>query len=127
MLVSCRDAAGPEGVLSGKWEYTLQNVTSSTDASVCSFTGIVMFLQHRGNTLTGSTSGGIGNCVNAQGEPREAVPLQAAAIHGTALERHVVFYIGEFLSNEGTFSGAEIAGAGRFRPDVAGEFIARRR
>lgn len=127
-LAACSgsDPSGPGGPLSGDWVYHLQDVRSTTDSSVCNFTGIHVQLKQRGSLLSGSASGGSGQCVRENGAPLLPVALQPAAIRGEVVGDHVSFQIGDFLQNQGTLAEGRVTGTGRFRPDAEGIFTLRR-
>jgi len=124
-LGGCSDSTGAEGPLTGEWSYDLLDVRSDGGES-CSFTDIVIRLEQRGRSLSGSTGGGFGTCVrDAQQFP--AVPLRPASITGQVEGTRVEFMIGDFLLNQGTAAAEEISGTAAFGPGEEGSFTMSRR
>lgn len=126
LLVGCGEPTGSAGHLSGSWVYSADAVASPGDPITCSYREIPVELVHRGDRLTGQTTGGFGECVRADGLVLPAVPLRAATINGSVNGVEVSFEVGDFLQNDGVFSAGVITGRALFRPDVEGEFALRR-
>lgn len=124
----CCGVSEPSGPLTGEWTYDLLDVRADEmDPVGCSFTGIALRLEQRGERLTGNAAGGFGQCVRDDGTPIPAVPLQPASIEGTVTGTRVVFEIGDFLANDGTLAGNQVSGTAVFTASAEGTFTLRRR
>jgi hypothetical protein len=86
----------------------------------CSYTDVVIRLEQRGGGLSGHADDGFGTCARAGEPPFPGVPLRPASSSGTVDGAAVEIVIGDFLLNEGTRAGDEIAGTGRFPAGAEG-------
>jgi hypothetical protein len=120
------DSTEPNGPLTGDWTYDVVDVRAPGDAESCSFTGVVIRLEQRGDRLSGSTGGGFGTCVRGA-EQFPAVPLRPASVTGRVEGTRVELEVGDFLVNEGTLVDDEISGTADFGSGVEGSFTMSRR